>query len=212
MHPPIPSIRRVNFGLPNLQNGRSLFLRHNLRPVPNNLHPLPRDQPQRLRQRHLLLLEHPRRQLVRGISLQHRHRPLQHDRPVVVHVVRKMHRAPRNLHPELDRGGVDAGAVIALAAEGGDQGGVDVDDAAGEFGRDAVEVHPAREDDEIDVSESINAFGDIVAVMVVRVEVLAARHTRGYSMISGDVQGAGGFLTGLRKNLTSGTTQGSLLV
>ena len=56
----------------------------------------------------------------------HEHRLLQDDRPAVADFGDEMHRGPRHLHPALQHRFVDMEPVVALAAEGGNQGRMDV--------------------------------------------------------------------------------------
>ena len=79
-----------------------------------------------------------------------RHDALQDDWAVVVMVVDEMNRAAAHFGAVLEDGLVDAVAVHALAAEGGNQGGVDVGDAVLEVGRDQDVFEEAAHDDETD--------------------------------------------------------------
>ena len=76
---------------------------------------------------------------------------MEDDLSPVGHLIHIVHRGPRDLDAVVQRRLVNPQAVIALAAEGGDQGGVDVDDAlipsCGEVR--AEDAHKARQDDHL---------------------------------------------------------------
>jgi len=93
------------------------------------------EEADRLRHQPALHGLHPRRQRLRRVALEHRHRALQDDRPVIVLLVHEVHGRAAHAHAGGEHRLVDAVAVEALAAEGRDQRGMDVDRAAREAAR-----------------------------------------------------------------------------
>ena len=87
---------------------------------------------------------------VGGVVVEDGDRLLPDDRAVVVFVVDEVDGAAGDLDAGVEDGLVDVMAVHAGAAEGGDQRGVDVDDAAGEVGRDGGELQEAGHGDVVD--------------------------------------------------------------
>ena len=83
------------------------------------------------------------------VVFQHGHGALLDDRAGVVVVIGEVDRAAADLHARLDHRLVDLRAIIALAAEGGDQRGVDVDHAALIIGRNVEQGQEAGQDDQV---------------------------------------------------------------
>mmetsp|Transcript_23390 Transcript_23390/g.59885 ORF Transcript_23390/g.59885 Transcript_23390/m.59885 type:complete len:259 (+) Transcript_23390:193-969(+) len=114
----------------------------------------PRDAPVHQRRHSLgvhlvLLLEHARSQLLVAVGGQHGHRALRQDGPRVKLLVHKVHGGAGKARAACDDRLVHALAVHALAAERGQQAGVDVEHGArvrpDQVGRDELEV-PSQDD------------------------------------------------------------------
>jgi hypothetical protein len=76
------------------------------------------------------LNRHPCREPFRRILIQNRHDALEDDRAVVVFLVNEMDRAPTHLDAIGERGLMYPQSIKPFATEGGNERGVNVDDAA----------------------------------------------------------------------------------
>src|SRR5262245_59565525 len=108
--------------------------------------------PDRLRQGALLHLEDARGERVHVVAGADRHAPLEDRLAVVVLVVHEVNSAAGLLHSCSQDGGVHAVAVVALAAEGREQRGVDVDHAPAPVRWDPQEAQEAGEHGERDAA------------------------------------------------------------
>ncbi len=103
----------------------------------------------------------------RGVFFVDRERLLEDDRAAVVNVVHKMHAAAGDIASGFEHGLMDAPAIEALAAEAGQQGGVNVHHSAFEVRRDDPHRQEAAHADKIHVSLAQSA-GDLLTEQTFR--------------------------------------------
>jgi hypothetical protein len=110
--------------------------------------------------------EHARRQALGRVVVKHRHDPLRNYGTVIVLVIGEMDGTAGHFHASIQDGAMDRQTMIALAAEGRDQRGVNVQDAIAEIVGDVQQLEETGHTNAIDVgiaAVSEDAFAEFFA-------------------------------------------------